>query len=95
MNIMTPEENVMTPREKSLAISYILSNLLISNLEIAVLELSDANSNEYGRLKDKLTKLKSASKNAYRILERNVDSDLSEIQNGIEILLEDMWECGG
>lgn len=92
--IMTPQEKAMSPMEKSLALSYILSNLLISNLEVAVLELSDVNSSEYGRLVDKLTKLKSASKNAYRILERNVSSDLSEIQYGIEVLLEDMWECG-
>jgi hypothetical protein len=82
----------MNAKEKALALSYLLSNLLIQNIEVATLEFKDDKSNDYGKLNDKLIKLKSASKNAFMILERNVSGDLEEIQKSIEIVLDNMWE---
>lgn len=79
----------MTVAEKSLALSYILSQLLIENLEIVCLEIKGKP--EFGRFNDKLTKLKGASRNAYRILEKNTD-DLDGLKNDIELLLDKLWD---
>ena len=79
----------MTVAEKSLALSYILSQLLIENLEIVCLEIKGKP--QFGQLNDKLTKLKGASRNAYRILEKNTD-DLDGLKNDIELILGKLWD---
>lgn len=78
----------MTVVEKSMAMSYILSQLLTENLEIVCLELKGKP--EYGQLNDKLMKLKGSSKNAFRILEKNTEQ-LDELKNDIEDLLGRLW----
>ena len=79
----------MTVAEKSMAMSYILSQLLTENLEIVCLELKGKP--EHGKLNDKLMKLKGASKNAFRILEKNTDQ-LDELKNDIEEILGKLWD---
>ena len=80
---------VMTVAEKSLAMSYILSQLLTENLEIVCLEVKEKP--EFGQLNDKLMKLKGASKNAFRILEKNTDQ-LDDLKNDIEEILGRLWD---
>ena len=79
----------MTVAEKSLAMSYILSQLLTENLEIVILEIKGKP--EYGQLNDKLMKLKGASKNAFRILEKNTEQ-LDELKSDIEEILGRLWD---
>jgi hypothetical protein len=79
----------MTVAEKSMAMSYILSQLLIENLEIVCLEVKDKP--EFGKLNDKLMKLKGASKNAFRILEKNTEQP-DRLKNEIEELLGTLWD---
>ena len=80
-----------TPKERALYISYVLSQLLIDNIDIVVLEKQDANEPDLGRLKDKLIKLRSATNNAFKVMERNVGDDLVYIKDDIEKVLEDLW----
>ena len=79
----------MTVAEKSMAMSYILSQLLTENLEIVCLELKGKK--EYGQLNDKLMKLKGSSKNAFRILEKNTEQ-LDDLKNDIEEILYKLWD---
>lgn len=79
----------MTVAEKSMAMSYILSQLLIENLEIVCLEVKGKP--EFGKLNDKLMKLKGASKNAFRILEKNTEQP-DQLKNEIEELLGTLWD---
>ena len=79
----------MTVAEKSMAMSYILSQLLTENLEIVCLELKGKK--EYGQLNDKLMKLKGSSKNAFRILEKNTEQ-LDDLKNDIEEILGRLWD---
>jgi hypothetical protein len=79
----------MTVAEKSLAMSYILSQLLTENLEIVILEVKGKP--EYGQLNDKLMKLKGASKNAFRILEKNTEQ-LDDLKSDIEEILGRLWD---
>ena len=79
----------MTVAEKSMAMSYILSQLLTENLEIVCLELKGKP--EYGQLNDKLMKLKGASRNAFRILEKNTNQ-LDELKSDIEEILGKLWD---
>ena len=79
----------MTIAEKSMAMSYILSQLLIENLEIVCLEVKGKP--EFGKLNDKLMKLKGASKNTFRILEKNIDQP-DQLKNEIEELLGTLWD---
>jgi hypothetical protein len=79
----------MTVAEKSLALSYILSQLLIHNLDIVCLEVKGKP--QYGQLNDKLMKLKGASRNAYRILEKNTE-DLDGLKNDIDLILGRLWD---
>jgi len=79
----------MTVAEKSMAMSYILSQLLTENLEIVILEIKGKP--EYGQLNDKLMKLKGASKNAFRILEKNTEQ-LDDLKNDIEEILGRLWD---
>ena len=82
----------MTPKEKSLSLSYVLAQLLIDNLDVVLLEKSDDKDQDLGQLKDKLIKLRSSTKNAYRILERNIEgSSLYELKNDIELTLDTLW----
>lgn len=81
----------MNPQEKAIALSYVLCQLLRDNLDIAVHEMKVNNHPEAGRLADKLSKLNSASKNAFRILERNVGNDLDDLRSDINELLEQQW----
>lgn len=81
----------MRPQEKAIALSYILSQLLADNLDIAVHEMKVSNHPDAGRLADKLSKLRGASGNAFRVLERNVGDDLSELKSDISELLEQQW----
>ena len=77
------------PKAKAIGLSYVLSQLLVENLEIARLEMQY--DPEYGQLNDKLMKLKGASRNAFRILEKNVGDDLSQLKDDIEVTLNELW----
>ena len=79
----------MTIAEQSLAKSYILSQLLIENLEIVILEVKGKP--EYGQLNDKLMKLRGASKNTFRILEKNT-GDMAGMKSHIENTLYELWD---
>jgi hypothetical protein len=79
----------MTIAEQSLAKSYILSQLLIENLEIVILEVKGKP--EYGQLNDKLMKLRGASKNTFRILEKNT-GDMAGMKSHIESTLYELWD---
>jgi hypothetical protein len=81
----------MNPKEKALALSYVLTQLLKDNLEVAVLEMRESKDADVGKLDDKLAKLRGASNNAFRILERNVGSDLDDLKSDIEKVLEELW----
>ena len=79
----------MTVAEKSMAMSYVLSQLLIENLEIVILEVK--HKPEYGQFNDKLMKLRGASKNTFRILEKNT-GELNDLKKSIEETLYQLWE---
>jgi hypothetical protein len=79
----------MTVAEKSMAMSYILTQLLIENLEIVCLEVKGKP--EFGKLNDKLMKLKGASRNAFRVLEKNTEH-LEELKSEIDELLGTLWD---
>jgi hypothetical protein len=81
----------MTPKEKAIALSYVLSQLLQDNLDIAVHEMKVSNHPNAGQLYDKLCKLRGANRNAFKTLERNV-SDLDNLKEDITTLLESVWE---
>lgn len=79
----------MTVAEKSMAMSYILSQLLIENLEIVILEVK--HKPQYGQFNDKLMKLRGASKNTFRILEKNT-GELDDLKKAIEETLYQLWD---
>ena len=79
----------MTVEEKSLAMSYVLSQLLIENLEIVILEVKGKP--QYGQFNDKLMKLRGASKNTFRILEKNT-GELDDLKKSIEETLYQLWD---
>jgi hypothetical protein len=81
----------MNAKEKAIALSYVLTQLLKDNLEVAVLEMRESKDVDANRLDDKLAKLRGASNNAFRILERNVGSDLDPLKDDIEKVLEELW----
>jgi hypothetical protein len=81
----------MNTKEKALALSYVLTQLLKDNLDVAVLEMRESKDADANRLDDKLAKLRGASNNAFRILERNVGSDLNPLKDDIEKVLEELW----
>jgi hypothetical protein len=81
----------MTPKEKALAISYVLTQLLKDNLDVAILEMRESRDQDANRLFDKLEKLRGASNNAFRIVERNVGNDLDDLKADIERVLEELW----
>jgi len=81
----------MTPKEKSLSLSYVLAQLLIDNLDVVVLEKSDDKDQDLGQLRDKLVKLRSSTRNAFRTLERNIGGELDTLKNDIEITLDTLW----
>jgi hypothetical protein len=81
----------MNAKEKALALSYVLTQLLKDNLDVAVLEMRESKDADAGKLDDKLAKLRGASNNAFRILERNVGNDLDDLKSDIEKVLEELW----
>jgi hypothetical protein len=81
----------MNPKEKALAISYVLTQLLKDNLDVAILEMRESKDQDANRLFDKLQKLRGASNNAFRIVERNVGNDLDDLKADIERVLEELW----
>lgn len=81
----------MNPQEKAIALSYVLCQLLRDNLDIAVHEMRMSNHPDAGKLADKFDKLRGASGNAFRILERNVGNDLDDLRSDINELLEQQW----
>lgn len=81
----------MNAKEKALALSYVLTQLLKDNLDVAVLEMRESRDSDAGRLDDKLAKLRGASNNAFRILERNVGDDLDALKEDVEKVLEELW----
>jgi len=81
----------MNAKEKALALSYVLTQLLKDNLDVAVLEMRESRDADAGKLDDKLAKLRGASNNAFRILERNVGNDLDELKEDVEKVLEELW----
>jgi hypothetical protein len=81
----------MNPKEKALALSYVLTQLLKDNLEVAILEMKESRDADAGRLDDKLAKLRGASNNAFRVLERNVGDDLDDLKEDVEKVLEELW----
>ena len=81
----------MNAKEKALALSYVLTQLLKDNLDVAVLEMRESRDADAGKLDDKLAKLRGASNNAFRILERNVGNDLDDLKEDVEKVLEELW----
>lgn len=81
----------MNAKEKALALSYVLTQLLKDNLDVAVLEMRESKDADAGKLDDKLAKLRGASNNAFRILERNVGDNLDELKEDVEKVLEELW----
>lgn len=81
----------MNTKEKSLALSYVLTQLLKDNLDVAILEMRESKDADANRLFDKLEKLRGASNNAFRIVERNVGNDLDDLKSDIERVLEELW----
>lgn len=81
----------MKPDEKAIALSYVLSQLLSENLDIAVHELKVSKHPNAGQMYDKLCKLRGANRNAFRALEKNV-KDLDNLKDDISILLESVWQ---
>jgi len=81
----------MNAKEKALALSYVLTQLLKDNLEVAVLEMRESKDADAGKLDDKLAKLRGASNNAFRILERNVGNDIDDLKEDVEKVLEELW----
>jgi hypothetical protein len=81
----------MNAKEKAIALSYVLTQLLKDNLEVAVLEMRESKDADAGKLHDKLLKLNGASNNAFRILERNVGNDIDDLKEDVEKVLEELW----
>jgi hypothetical protein len=81
----------MNAKEKSLALSYVLTQLLKDNLDVAILEMRESKDADANRLFDKLEKLRGASNNAFRIVERNVGDNLDDLKSDIERVLEELW----
>ncbi len=81
----------MNAKEKALALSYVLTQLLKDNLDVAVLEMRESRDADANRLDDKLAKLRGASNNAFRILERNVGDNLDALKEDVEKVLEELW----
>jgi hypothetical protein len=81
----------MNTKEKSLALSYVLTQLLKDNLDVAILEMRESKDADANRLFDKLQKLRGASNNAFRIVERNVGDNLDDLKSDIERVLEELW----
>jgi hypothetical protein len=81
----------MNAKEKALALSYVLTQLLKDNLDVAILEMKESRDADAGRLDDKLAKLRGASNNAFRVLERNVGDDLDDLKEDVEKVLEQLW----
>ena len=81
----------MNAKEKALALSYVLTQLLKDNLDVAILEMRESRDADANRLFDKLEKLRGASNNAFRIVERNVGNDLDDLKADIERVLEELW----
>lgn len=81
----------MNAKEKALALSYVLTQLLKDNLDVAILEMRESRDADVGKLDDKLMKLRGASNNAFRILERNVGDNLDELKEDVEKVLEELW----
>ena len=81
----------MNPKEKALALSYVLTQLLKDNLDVAVLEMRESRDADANRLDDKLSKLRGASNNAFRKLERNEGDDLDALKEDVEKVLEELW----
>lgn len=84
----------MSPGQKALALSYIHSELLITNLDVSIHELKVLNDPAHKRLQDKLVKLQSASRNALRGIKKSLEEDntLEELKEEIEILIETAWQ---
>lgn len=81
----------MDAKDKALALSYVLTQLLKDNLDVAVLEMRESRDADANRLDDKLAKLRGASNNAFRILERNVGDNLNDLKEDVEKVLEELW----
>ena len=81
----------MDAKEKALALSYVLTQLLKDNLDVAILEMRESRDDDANRLDDKLAKLRGASNNAFRILERNVGDNLNDLKEDVEKVLEELW----
>ena len=81
----------MNAKEKALALSYVLTQLLKDNLDVAILEMRESRDADANRLFDKLEKLRGASNNAFRIVERTVGNDLDDLKADIERVLEELW----
>ena len=81
----------MNAKEKALALSYVLTQLLKDNLDVAILEMRESRDSDANRLDDKLAKLRGASNNAFRILERNVGDNLNDLKEDVEKVLEELW----
>jgi len=81
----------MNAKEKALALSYVLTQLLKDNLDVAILEMRESRDADANRLNDKLAKLRGASNNAFRILERNIGDNLNQLKEDVEKVLEELW----
>ena len=81
----------MSPSEKAIALSYVLSQLLSENLDIAVHEMKVSKHPNAGQMYDKFCKLKSSNNNAFRILERNIGDGMDELRADVEKVINELW----
>lgn len=81
----------MNVKEKSGAMCYVLAQLLIENADVFILEKSVTNDDNTRRFEDKIVKLRSATRNAFNQLERNVGKDMEQLKKDIELTLDSIW----
>jgi uncharacterized protein (DUF2267 family) len=87
---MNKDINVL---RKSLSLAYVYGKLQQENLEVAVHEMQVINNPDANRMRDKLEKVISANRNAFRILERNVSKEeVQSLRDDLDKLMDVSWE---
>lgn len=84
----------MTPKEKAIVLSYLLSKLLNKNLDVVLHEMKVIGTADAGKMQHRVEKLIGANRNVFGILERNItDSEnIHELESDLDDLLEKIWE---
>jgi uncharacterized protein (DUF2267 family) len=87
---MNKDINVL---RKSLSLAYVYGKLQQENLEVAVHEMQVINNPDANRMRDKLEKVISANRNAFRILERNVSQEeVQDLRDDLDKLMDVSWK---